>query len=36
MEEYREIEEKAKTIIDGFCDVRNKWANVYATYKEVM
>ena len=36
MEEYREIEEKAKTIIDGFHDVSDKWANGYTTYKEVM
>ena len=36
MEEYREIEEKAKAIINGFRDVRNKWANGYTTYKEVM
>ena len=36
MEEYREIEEKAKAIIDGFCDVNDKWPNGYATYKEAM
>ena len=36
MEEYREIEEKAKAIIDGFRDVSDKWPNGYATYKEVM
>jgi len=36
MEEYKEIEEKAKAIIDGFRDVSDKWANGYATYKEVM
>ena len=35
-EEYREIEEKAKAIIDGFRDVSDKWPNGYATYKEVM
>ena len=36
MEEYREIEEKAKAIIDGFRDVSAKWPYGYATYKEVM
>jgi hypothetical protein len=36
MEEYEEIKEKAKAIIDGFRDVSDKWANGYATYKEVM
>ena len=36
MEEYEEIEEKAKAIIDGFRDVSAKWANGYTTYKEVM
>ena len=36
MEEYEEIEEKAKAIIDGFRDVSDKWPNGYATYKEVM
>ena len=34
--EYREIEEKAKAIIDGFRDVSDKWVNGYTTYKEVM
>ena len=36
MEEYEEIEEKAKAIIDGFRDVSAKWPYGYATYKEVM
>jgi hypothetical protein len=36
MEEYREIEEKAKAIINGFRDVSAKWPYGYATYKEVM
>ena len=36
MEEYEEIEEKAKAIIGGFRDVSDKWTNGYATYKEVM
>ena len=36
MEEYREIEEKAKAIINGFRDVSTKWRNGYTTYKEVM
>jgi len=39
MDEYREIEEKAEAIIDGFRDVSDKWTNGYnsfATYKEVM
>ena len=36
MEEYEEIEEKARAIIDGFREVSDKWANGYATYKEVM
>ncbi len=39
MDEYKEIEEKAKAIINGFQDVSDKWTNGYnsfATYKEVM
>jgi len=36
IEEYEEIEEKAKAIIDGFRDVSDKWTNGYTTYKEVM
>lgn len=36
MEEYKEIEETAEAIIDGFRDVSDKWTNGYATYKEVM
>jgi hypothetical protein len=39
MDEYKEIEEKAEAIIDGFHDVSDKWTNgynSYATYKEVM
>ena len=36
MEEYEEIEEKAKAIISGFCDVNDKWTNEYTTYKEVI
>ena len=35
MEEYEEIEEKAKAIIDGFRDVTTNDKG-YATYKEVM
>jgi len=36
LEEYEEIEEKAKAIINGFRDVSAKWPYGYATYKEVM
>jgi predicted metalloendopeptidase len=36
MEEYEEIEEQAKAIINGFRDVSAKWPYGYATYKEVM
>lgn len=36
MEEYREIEETAESIIDGFHDVSNKWTNSYGSYREAM
>jgi len=36
MDEYKEIEEKAEAIIDGFHDVGNKWRNNYGSYREAM